>query len=520
MKIDRRTLLAASGAGGAAALLAACSGGGEDVDLDGSGNGSDGGGAPTGSVLTAAIAGEPDQLDPQSTSAYFSFQVLENVFDTLVEPDENLEMVGALAESWEVSDDQLTYTFTLREGVTWHDGAEFTADDVVYSYNRIIDNELSNAWRLGAIESIEAPDASTVVITVGAPTPDLLANLGNFKGLAIVQQANVDSGDIVTNPVGTGPFKLSEYVGGDHITLAANPDFWGGEPALGGVTFRFISEGSTAITALQNSEVHWTDSFQPQQVPSIESNDALVLGQVPSNDYWYLALNLKNAPWDKVEARQGIAYAIDRDAIIQASTQGTAVPNQLAIPETSSWYHEYSTYSTDPAKAQELFDAAGGVDGTTIRFMATSEYPETVTSAQLIADQLSQFGITVDITTVDFATWLAEQNAGNFDLLMMGWLGNIDPSGFYYAQHHTDGANNRQGYSNPEVDRLLEEGGAESDEARRKELYAEAATIIADECSYIYLYNPAVLQAWVPAVEGYEARGDAAIRFRDTSLSQ
>lgn len=517
MKLDRRTLLAASGITGAS-LLAACSGGG-DVAIDGSGAGSDGGGSVDGAVLVAAIAGEPDQLDPHSTSAYFSFQVLENIFDTLVEPDENLEMVGALAEDWEVSDDQLTYTFTLRDGITWHDGSEFTAEDVVYSYRRIIEEELSNAWRLGAIASVEAPDATTVVITVGAPTPDLLANLGNFKGLAIVQKANVDSGDIVTAPIGTGPFKLAQYATGDHIALEANPDFWGGAPALGGVTFRFISEGSTAITALQNGEIHWTDSFEPQRVQQIESDDALVLGQVPSNDYWYLALNEANAPWDKVEARQGIAYAIDRDAIIQASTQGTAVANQLAIPETSSWYHEYSTYSTDAAKAQALFDAAGGVDGTTIRFLATSEYPETVSSAQLIADQLSQFGITVDITTVDFATWLAEQSAGNFDLLMMGWLGNIDPSGFYYSQHHSSGASNAQGYSNPEVDALLEQGGTEVDETRRKEIYAEAATIIADECSYIYLYNPAVMQAWVPEVEGYEARGDAAIRFRSTSLS-
>lgn len=162
MKLDRRTLLAASGVSGAA-LLAACSGGGEDVDLDGGGAGSDAGGAVDGATLIAAIAGEPDQLDPHSTTAYFSFQVLENIFDTLVEPDENLEMVGALAEDWEVSDDQLTYTFTLRDGVTWHDGSEFTAEDVVYSYNRIIDEELANAWRLAAIESVEAPDAATVV---------------------------------------------------------------------------------------------------------------------------------------------------------------------------------------------------------------------------------------------------------------------------------------------------------------------------------------------------------------------
>ena len=517
MMINRRTLLAAGGIG-AASALAACTGGGEAVDLGDSGTGA-GSGDADGPVLTAAIAGEPDQLDPHNTTAYFSFQVLENVFDTLVEPDENLEMVGALAEDWEISEDQLTYTFTLKQGVTWHDGSEFTADDVVYSYRRIIDEELPNAWRLASIESVEAPDAGTVVITVGAPAPDLLSNLGNFKGLAIVQQANVDAGEILSAPIGTGPFSLGEYTSGDRISLLANPDFWGGTPALGGVTFRFIAEGSTAITALQNDEIQWTDSFETQRVESIEANDALVLGQVPSNDYWYLTLNLAKAPWDSVEARQGIAYAIDRDAIVQAATQGTAVVNQLAIPETSFWYTPYDTYSTDPARAQELFDAAG-VTGGTLRFVATSEYPETVTTAQLVADQLSQFGLTVEISTVDFATLLAEQDAGNFDMIMNGWLGNIDPSGFYYAQHHSEGANNDQGYSNAEVDELLEAGQTETDEERRKEIYAEAATIIADECSYIYLYNPAVLQAWGTRVEGYEARSDNAIRFRGTSLAE
>lgn len=511
MLISRRALLALGGIGTIAAVTG-CSR--EDgVDLGGSG------GSVEGAVLTAAIAGEPDQLDPHNTTAYFSFQVLENVFDTLVEPDENLEMVGALAEDWEVSEDQLTYTFTLRDGITWHDGSEFTADDVVYSYRRIIDEDLSNAWRLAAVDTIEAPDPGTVVITVTEPAPDLLANLGNFKGLAIVQQANVESGDIVTRPIGTGPFSIAEYVSGDYVTLAANQDFWGGAPALGGVTFRFISEGTTAITALQNDEIQWTDSFEPQQVQLVEANPDLQLGNVPSNDYWYLAINQRNAPWDSVEARQGVAYAIDREQIIQATTQGTATPNQLAIPETSTWYVPYDRYSTDPDQARQLFEQAG-VSGTTMRFLATNDYPETVTTAQLLADQLSSYGITVEITTVDFATWLADQSAGNFDILMMGWLGNIDPSGFYYAQHHSTGANNAQGYSNPQVDALLEQGQTEVDEERRKEIYGEAATIIADECSYIYLYNPAVLQAWSPRVEGYEARGDAAVRFRDASLEE
>src|SRR6187402_905149 len=150
--------------------------------------------------LIAAIAGEPDQLDPQKTSAYFSFEVLENVFDTLVEPGADLEMKPALAESWTVSPDQLAWTFRLRKGVTFHDGSPFTADDVVYSYRRIIDQKLANADKFSAVTGVTAPDRSTVRITLRQPTPNLLTNLGGFKGVAIVSRRNVESGQIATHP--------------------------------------------------------------------------------------------------------------------------------------------------------------------------------------------------------------------------------------------------------------------------------------------------------------------------------
>jgi peptide/nickel transport system substrate-binding protein len=152
--------------------------------------------------------------------------------------------------------------------------------------------------------------------------------------------------------------------------------------------------------------------------------------------------------------------------------------------------------------------------------LVTSEYPETVTAAQIIADNLAPLGITVDIRTVDFATWLDEQNNGNFDMLMMGWLGNIDPDDFYYAQHHTGGTSNAQKFSDPEVDRLLDAGRVETDRAKRHDDYARAATLIADKVSYLYLYNPSILQAWTPALSGYEARRDGAIRFRGAVLDK
>jgi peptide/nickel transport system substrate-binding protein len=468
--------------------------------------------------LIAAIAGEPDQLDPQKTSAYFSFEVLENVFDTLVEPDENLEMRPALAQSWSVASDQLTWNFHLRKGVTFQDGSPFTADDVVYSYRRIIDEKLANVDKFSAVTDVSAPNEDTVLIRVKQPTPNLLTNLGGFKGMAIVQRKNVESGQIATHPIGTGPFAFASQKSGDSILLAANPNYWGGAPKVPGVTFRFISEPSTALSALQAGEIDWTDSIPTQRVAQLKNDDSIKLAVTPSNDYWYLALNEAREPWKDARVRQAIAYAIDRKAIVQATSYGTATANQLAIPEGNPWYTPYDTYRYDINKAKSLLGEAGA-SPEKLDMLVTSEYPETVTAAQVIADNLKPLGITVNIRTVDFATWLDEQNTGNFDMLMMGWLGNIDPDDFYYAQHHTDGSSNAQKFSNPDVDRLLDTGRVQTNRQARQADYAKAATIIADQVSYIYLYNPSVIQAWTTSLSGYQARRDGAIRFRTASLA-
>ncbi len=490
------------------AALVACSTG-EKVDL-----GDDASGR-----LIAAIAGEPDQLDPNKTSAYFSFEVLENVYDTLVEPDADLQMRPALAESWDVTPDQLTWTFHLRRGVKFHDGSPLSADDVVFTYRRIIDEELTNSDKLSAVTDIRATNPSTVVIRLKQPSPNLLTNLGGFKGMAIVQRKNVESGEITTHPIGTGPFSFGGQKSGYSITLNANPDYWAGAPKVSGVIFRFIPEKSTALSALQAGEIDWTDSIPTQRVNQLRDDDSVNLAVVPSNDYWYLALNEARKPWNDVRVRQAIAYAIDRDAIVTATSYGTAAKNQLAIPKGNFWYTDYDRYHYDIDQAKRLL-AEANASPQNLDMLVTTEYPETVTAAQIIADNLAPLGITVNIRTVDFATWLDEQNTGHFDMLMMGWLGNIDPDDFYYAQHHTDGTSNAQKFSNPEVDQLLDAGRVETNQDARADIYRKAATIIADECSYIYLYNPSVIQAWNKDMSGYEARRDKAIRFRTASISE
>ena len=163
-----------------------------------------------------------------------------------------------------------------------------------------------------------------------------------------------------------------------------------------------------------------------------------------------------------------------------ATSYGTAAKNELAIPKGNFWYTDYARYGYDIEQAKRLLREANASQAN-LDMLVTTEYPETVTAAQIIADNLAPLGITVNIRTVDFATWLDEQNSGHFDMLMMGWLGNIDPDDFYYAQHHTDGSSNAQKYSNPDVDRLLDAGRVETNRDARAATYRKAATIIADE---------------------------------------
>src|SRR4051794_2772454 len=213
-------------------LIAGCGGGGKGVDVSGSGSSDGGSSSGSGGVLNAAIGGEPDQLDPHKTSAYYSFEVLENVYDTLVEPDENLEVQPSLATDWTTSKDQLTWTFTMRDGVKFSDGTPLTADDVAYSYNRIIDEKLNSAYKFETTKSITATDPKTLVIKLKSPTPNLLASLGGFKGMGIVEKKNVESGEIKDNPVGSGPFKLDSWRNGDSIKLVRNDEYWGSKPPL------------------------------------------------------------------------------------------------------------------------------------------------------------------------------------------------------------------------------------------------------------------------------------------------
>ncbi|MBB2902203.1 peptide/nickel transport system substrate-binding protein [Kineococcus radiotolerans] len=511
-RLKRRSLLATLAAAPLApAVLSACSTG-ESVDT-----GDDGGTGGGAGGFVAAISARPDQYDPHKTTAYASFQVLENVYDTLVVPGaDDLSMQPSLATDWETSDDELTWTFTLRDGVTFHDGSPFTAEDVVFSYRRIIDQDLANSSRFATVAEVSAPDPTHVVVALTSPTPNLLSRLGGFKGMAILPRT-VDEASLTTAAVGTGPFRL-ESTSADEISLERFDGYWGEAPRVGGLTFRVVPEPAAALTALTGGQVQWTDNVPPQQVEKLSGDDSVELGRVASVDYWYLAMNCAKAPFDRVDVRRAVAFALDREAVTEAAKFDTARVNQTAIPEASEWYHDYAPFTTDVDRARQLLAGAGVGGPLTMGLMVTSEYPETVTAAQVVASQLEPLGITVDIQTEDFATWLDRQGRGDFDAFVLGWLGNIDPADFYEDQHRTGGSNNYQKYSNPVTDDLLDRAKVEPDQAARKALYDRAAEQIVDDVSYLYLYNPDAVQAWEPGITGYEVRADKAVNFDTVTL--
>jgi peptide/nickel transport system substrate-binding protein len=469
--------------------------------------------------LVVATSGEPDQLDPHKTSAYASFQVLENVYDTLVVPKaDGGGFDPSLATSWETDSDQLSWTFHLRAGVHFSDGSDFDAADVVYSLRRIIDGKLANAFRLEPVSSITAVDPHTVRVDLKRPTPYLLAELGGFKDMAILPAGAAEHLNLALQTDGTGPFRLARNTPAG-ITLVRSEGYWGPRPEISSIEFRPESEPTAALVSLQTGEVDWTDNVPPQQVGALRHDKHVTLGQVPSVDYWYLAPNFTRPPFDDPRVRRAIALGLDREAIAEAAQPHLAQPIQTAIPASSTWHSDYAPYHRDVAAARDLLAQAGHLR-LSMGLMVTSQYPQTVQAAEVIAANLHEIGIDVRVDVEEFATWLDKEGKGDFDTYLLGWLGDLDPFDFYQAQHQCDGADNFQKYCDPATDDLLKQAAAQTDAARRKDLYEQAARRIVDANSYIYLYSPQVVQAWSPKLTGYQIRPDRAVNFASVRLAR
>ena len=478
-----------------------------------------------GGELIAGISADPIGLDPHKTSAYSSFEVLENVYDTLVGITADLRPEPALAERWETSEDGLTWTFFLRPGVSFHNGRALVAADVAYSLNRIMDPETGSgaSWRLASVEDIQALDDRTVVIRLKHPYPGLLTKVGGYKGMAIVAKENVEDGSISTHPIGTGPFAFSQYVPGDRIVLVKNEAYWQeGKPFLDRVVFRVIPDETVRVTSLLTGEIDWMDSVPPQQVATLSQRDDVEVEETSGTAYWYIGVNLNYGPYADVRVRRALAMAIDREEIAAAAKWEAAVSNDSPIPDGA--YYDAGVHpfreGANLDEARQLLAEAGYPDGFTSDVMVSNFYPETVRAALTLQSQLSVLGIELEIRVLEWGTWLDEEAAGHFDLFICGWIGNLDPDDYFYAQHYTGESFNFTGYANPELDLLLDRGRMATDAEERYAIYSQVQDIVINDVPYIYLYIPKVVHAWQPHVHGYVTRADEAIRFVDTWIEQ
>lgn len=482
-----------------------------------------------GGVFRVGMQTDPVGLDPHTTQATATRNMLENTYDTLVSLNENLEIVPALAESWEASDDGLTWTFHLREGVTFHNGDLLKASDVVYSLNRIKDPEIASprSGDLELIESMEAPDDNTVVLTLSEPFSPLLSKLALSLNV-IVSEAVASANDLNEVVIGTGPFKFVEYIPQTKMTLVKNENFWGTDadgnqlPYLDGIEFTFYPEPTARTTAIQTGNVDFIEYVPAPDVEILQADPEVeVVGGLATN-FRSLYINAAVAPFDNVLVRQAVAYAIDEQAIVEVALFGTGgvAADGTTLPSSAFYGIDSSPYiGRDVEKAKELLAEAGYADGFEFDLYVTSTYDFLRTPAEIIQANLADIGITANIVAEDWTVYLPKVLEGDFTTTILGNSGLADPDDYLYNVFHTGSSDNFSNFSNAEIDALLDQGRQASDPDERKAIYDEAQALILEQSPHVFLFHSAQYEALRNNVKGFKHyQNTGYLSFRETWL--
>jgi peptide/nickel transport system substrate-binding protein len=484
-------------------------------------------GPKRGGELRVSLEEDMTNTDPHFEQAYFGLVVFEQVYEGLLTRGYDMTLQPGLAESWEMPDPQ-TYIFHLRQGVKFHNGREMVADDVVYSLNRIRDPDVGSPWGgwLVSIEEIQATDDYTVEVKLSRPDATLLNTLA-WRYFAIVPQEVVEeNGGMLSGVmVGTGPFKLAEWQPKVHIKLERNPDYWReGLPYLDAITFVPIPDNTARTTALRTGTVDFSDNVPGQDVETIEAMEDVTTVERVATAYMFLGMNTAQPPFDDVRVRQAVAYAVDRQAYVDTVLFGYGrVMDGGPIPDSNWAYADLHTYAErDLEKAKELLADAGYPDGldTTIKLVAGGPLDEGL--GQIAQANLAEIGINAELVPLEFGV-LIEQFAINrdFEMVVMGFSDFWEPNDFLYPVFHTGEGFNPWGYSNPEVDSLLEQAREELDQDKRAELYTEAQRIIVEEAPLANFAQQVIVQAYYDYVQGFQPMADGGkLSFVETWLDK
>jgi peptide/nickel transport system substrate-binding protein len=426
---------------------------------------------------------EPSNLDIRQTSGASLDQILiDNIYQGLVSRTPEQDIVPALASEWTVSPDGLTYTFTLREGITFHDGQELTAEDVVWSLTtRQETADWSDSGRLAGVESITAEDG-TVVLTLAEPDSSLLWNLTGRAGIVLKEGDEVD---YQTAANGTGPFTLTNWREGDSITFARNDEYWGEPAQVAEVVFSYIPDNQATLNAALAGELDVLTGFDANLKEQVEAQGdfALALGQ--STDKGTLAFNSTAAPLDDQRVRQAIRQAINKTSFIEAQAAGEV--QYGPIPALDPGYEDLSDVAPyDPAAARALLEEAG-VEDLSLTLTIPNFYSTTV--PQILVSNLDEVGITLEIESVDFSTWLNDVYVNkDYDLSFVlhtearDFASWADPD-YYFT------------YDNPEVQELYAQSLASIDEDEAADLLKQAARIVSEDAAADWLYTGASVVA-------------------------
>ena len=455
---------------------------------------------PAWAAKTSLVMGmvlEPPHLDPTAGApAAIDEVVYANVFEGLTRIGRNGEVLPALAESWNVSQDGKTYTFSLREGVRFHDGEALTAEDVKFSLERASATDSLNAQKglFADIETVEAVDDRTVKVTLKKPNGSFLFNMA-WGDAVIVDPKSADGNK--ANPVGTGPFVFDKWARGSSLSLKRNDTYWGEPAALETATFRFISDPAAALSAVMAGDVDAFANFPaPEAIPQLRTDPRfeVVIGSTEGETI--LSTNNAKPPFDDPKVRQAIAHAIDRQAIIDGAMFGLGTPiGSHFAPHHPAYVDLTGTYPYDPEKAKALLAEAGHGDG----IKATLKLPPPSYArrgGEILAAQLREVGIDLEIIPVEWGVWVPQVfKDKDYDLTIVSHTEPMDIGIYgrddYYFNYKSDAFNEAMA-------RL----DAEADEAKRYDIMKEAQQIVANDAVNGFLFQLAKAGVWNKDVEG------------------
>jgi len=450
--------------------------------------------------VTVGIAQELDSLDPHKAVAAGSTEVLFNVFEGLMKPSPDGEVVPALASDYKVSDDGLTYTFTLREGVTFHNGEPVTTEDVLYSLERCAGSENDGTPLISAFSAVsafDAPDDSHVTLTLSEPSLEFIYSMT----AAIIPQGSGDS--IANAPIGTGPFQFVSYTPLESLVVKKYDGYWGEAAHLDQVTFRIFQSGDTMVMSLKSGgidmAIHVPNTQAGELTDFTIESDTMKLVQA-------LYLNNTEKPFDDVRVRQALCYAVNVQDIIDLVCDGHGVATGSSMYPAFTRYFMpelASAYPTDVEKAKQLLTDAGYTDGFEMDITVPSNYPQHVQTAEVIADQLKAIGVTANIVPVDWDTWVTDVYRGRqFQSTVCGIAASDMTAREMLLRYCSDNQKDFINFSDAEFDQAVADAMATLDNDEQTERYKRAEEILSEQAASVWLQDLCDLAVLKPGLEG------------------